>query len=311
MRIFPALIVTAGLIASLTACTTGTEAQSCDSSVASGDASSVITASGDFGSAPTINFPTPLVTKKLQRSELIEGSGAPVQDGDTALIKFTILDGTTGEVLQQGDYSSASASVTVGGSAIAAVSEGLKCTTLGSRVAIVSSATDAGQTGEGASTDSVVFIIDVDQVFPARASGTPQIPQSGMPSVVTAPDGTPGIVIPKQDAPEDLVSNVLIKGDGAVLKANDQVVVKFTGFVWSDSSVFNSTWTGGGDASFVALAASDTVTTGFVTGMIGQTVGSQVLIVVPAAEGYGDAGTTGVPGGSTLVYVVDILGVVK
>ena len=310
MRTLPVLIIAAGLIASLTSCSPGDSVQACDTSVVSGDASSVVTATGPFGSAPKIAFPTPLVTKKLQSTQLLAGSGEPLQSGQTALIKFSVLDGVTGDVLQQGDYSRATASVTIGGSAIAAVSQGLKCATLGSRVAIVSSAKDVGQTGAGASTDAVVFVIDVDQVFPARASGSPQIAQSGMPSVVTAPDGTPGIVIPKQDAPQTLTVNDLIKGDGAVLKADDQVLVKYTGFVWGDSSVFNSTWTKG-DATFMRLTASDTVTAGLVKGLVGQKVGSQVLIVAPPKDGYGDTGSSGVPAGSTLVYVVDVLGVVK
>ncbi|MFT6973529.1 MAG: FKBP-type peptidyl-prolyl cis-trans isomerase, partial [Pontimonas sp.] len=46
------------------------------------------------------------------------------------------------------------------------------------------------------------------------------------------------------------------------------------------------------------------------TALIGQTVGSQVLVSVPPTEGY-SPGTapSGVPPGATLVYVFDILGV--
>ncbi|HAJ16780.1 MAG TPA: hypothetical protein DCL57_01540, partial [Microbacterium sp.] len=39
-----------------------------------------------------------------------------------------------------------------------------------------------------------------------------------------------------------------------------------------------------------------------------QTVGSQVLVVVPPDQGYGDAGQGPIPGGATLVFVIDILG---
>jgi len=43
---------------------------------------------------------------------------------------------------------------------------------------------------------------------------------------------------------------------------------------------------------------------------VGQTVGSQVAIVVPPALGYPDGNQpAGVPDGSTLIYVFDILGV--
>ena len=44
-------------------------------------------------------------------------------------------------------------------------------------------------------------------------------------------------------------------------------------------------------------------------GLLGQTVGSRVLLVVPPDDGYGAAGNTGfgVRGSDTLVFVVDIL----
>jgi len=48
---------------------------------------------------------------------------------------------------------------------------------------------------------------------------------------------------------------------------------------------------------------------GFDKGIVGQTVGSRVLLVLPPAEGYGKAGNTqaGIKGTDTIVFVVDIL----
>ena len=43
-------------------------------------------------------------------------------------------------------------------------------------------------------------------------------------------------------------------------------------------------------------------------GLVGQTVGSRVLLVIPAEEGYGEQGSPpDIQGGDTLVFVVDIL----
>jgi peptidylprolyl isomerase len=305
------LLLTAGLVASLTSCAGSPFAPTCDNPAPAGGASDVVTATGAFDSQPTIDFPTPLVTKKLQRSELIPGTGRQLLDGDTAVIEFTILDGTTGEVVQQGDYDTGSVMITLGGSAIPAVSQGLRCATVGSRVAIVSSPKDAGQptAAEGGTDDTFVFVADIVDGYPAKAAGGAQIPQAGMPSVVTAPDGTPGVTIPKQDPPAGLAINVLQAGDGPVVEDGDRVVVKYSGFLWSDGSVFDSTWTKG-DAKVVELTASDTVAKGFVEAVAGEKVGSQVLVVAPPEDGFGDDGRTGVPGGSTIVYVIDILGIV-
>jgi peptidylprolyl isomerase len=42
--------------------------------------------------------------------------------------------------------------------------------------------------------------------------------------------------------------------------------------------------------------------------LVGQKVGSQIVVVIPADKGYGDAGSPpSIPGGATLVFVIDIL----
>ena len=49
------------------------------------------------------------------------------------------------------------------------------------------------------------------------------------------------------------------------------------------------------------------VIAGWDQGLIGKTVGSQVLLVVPSDLGYGYSGNGSIPGGATLIFVVDIL----
>ena len=309
VRTLPVLLLAAGIVASLSSCATAPFSQSCDSTVHSGDASDVVTATGKFGTVPTVNFPTPVVTKKLERSDLITGAGHALAAGDVAVIKYTLLNGTTGVVASQGDYTGPGQMLTLGTSPTPAVTVGLECATVGSRVAIATSAADAGQDPNKVS-DSFVFVIDVMKAFPGKAYGTPQIPQAGMPSVVTAPNGAPGITVPKETPPSSLRVNVLQEANGKKLAEGDPVVVKYTAILWSDSSVFDSTWTNG-QAKVVALTASTTVTKGFVRALVGQRIGSQVLIVIPPGDGFGSNGSSGVPSGSTLVYVVDILGLAK
>jgi peptidylprolyl isomerase len=41
--------------------------------------------------------------------------------------------------------------------------------------------------------------------------------------------------------------------------------------------------------------------------LTGVKVGSQVLLVVPPDMGYGEEGSGSIPGGSTLIFVVDLL----
>jgi len=307
VRTLPVLLLAVGVVASLASCATAPFSNACAPTVHSGDASEVISAQGDFGDQPVVDFPTPIKTSSLQRTELLPGDGAVLAEGDIAVIKFSVFNGDTGGLEAQGDYAAPGQMLTLGASANTAVSVGLQCATVGSRVAIVSSATDAGQ-DPAQYSNTFVFVIDVVKAFPAKAWGVPQIPQAGMPSVVTAPNGAPGVTVPREDPPTELTVNLLQEASGEKLKADDRVVMKYTAFLWSDSSVFDSTWTSG-QAKIIPLTESDSVTSGFVKGLVGQPVGSQVLIVVPPELGFGTAGSTGVPPDSTLIYVVDILGV--
>ena len=51
---------------------------------------------------------------------------------------------------------------------------------------------------------------------------------------------------------------------------------------------------------------------GWNKGLVGQTVGSRVLLVIPPSDAYGSAGQwqAGIKGTDTLVFVVDIIGAV-
>ena len=82
MRKVPALIATAGLVlATLTACSPGSAAADCTAPVRAGDASDLVSVTGDLGSAPTVDFPTPLKTDTTQRSEIIAGDGPGLVQG--------------------------------------------------------------------------------------------------------------------------------------------------------------------------------------------------------------------------------------
>ena len=102
-----------------------------------------------------------------------------------------------------------------------------------------------------------------------------------------------------------LVAQTLIKGSGAAVKPSDTVTVQYKGWLLGGdaSKPFDSSWSRGGPATF----SLSQVVKGWTNGLAGQTVGSQVLLVVPPSEGYGDTAQNGIPANSTLVFVVDIL----
>lgn len=317
MRRTTALIASIGIVAALTGCTASSATADCDAPFGSGDASAAVQATGEFGEQPDVTVPTPLNADGTQVSTIIEGSGDPLEKGQLVTIDYTLVNGADGSVLEASPYDGAStASFTVGGAGLVGLNEGLLCTQVGSRVAIAIAPEDGfGESSAqlGISTeDTLVLVADVQSASLARADGAAQPVPNGFPTVTLGTDGRPGLAKPSGDAPTELDIAQLKKGDGEVVEEGDQVVVNYTGWLWSDGSVFDSSWEKGSPVVFTAADGATTqggVISGFAKALIGQPVGSQVIAVIPPGEGYGDTAQGSIPAGSTLVFVADVLGI--
>jgi peptidylprolyl isomerase len=306
------LAAAALLLVSLTACSSGQDTD-CGKAAPTGRASNLIAAKGSVHGEPAATFPTPLRTSTTERTILDPGHGQPLQEGQAITANLSIYNGTTGQLLPRSAYGApeGTLSLTIGQTA-AGISQGLVCARPGAKVAIAVSPKD----GVNDKKTSLVVVVDVRKAFLQRADGAPQPHQPGLPKVVLAPGGAPGITVPKTKAPTKLQIADLKKGDGATVKRGDHVVVQYTGVLWKDGTVFDSTWTGKGATTLVAADASaggsgssGGVIAGFADAMIGAKVGSQVLAVVPPSKGYGAQGSGSIPANATLVFVVDILGI--
>jgi len=310
-----ALIATAGLVAvALSGCTPAPAAPE----ATSGQSSDAVVVSGDFGEKPRVKFPSPLAPEETQCTEVIAGDGERLQEGQQAMIGLAVYNGATGETLQEptGFGDEDQIPLVVSDSTLPGLKKALTCASVGSRVAVVVPPEDAfGDEGNAslsiAPDDSLVFVIDVQRAFPARAEGAPRLSRDGFPAVVLAPDGRPGITVPKSDPPKELQTEVLKQGSGEVVEEGDSVVVHYTGVLWDGNTVFDSSWKSGAPTTFVVSTGDDAqVIPGFANAIIGQQVGSQIGVIVPPSEGYGDQGNEQVPAGSTLFFVIDILGVI-
>ena len=117
----------------------------------------------------------------------------------------------------------------------------------------------------------------------------------------------PSLTFP-QDAPSgELEVVVLSRGDGALVEAGDDIEVHYLGQSWG-GGVFDNSYDRGESISFpIGVGA---VIAGWDEGLVGQQVGSRVLLSIPSHLGYGDRGVpqAGIRGGDTLVFVVDIVG---
>ena len=310
MRKAPVLLLSAGLLtAALTGCAPSA-ADACESTTPDGKASQLITVTGDFGSAPTVDIPTPLKAKQTERTVVTEGDGTVIDGDQLVKMSFALYNGTTGEAIEQAAYTDPA--VYLPSQLLPGMTESLQCATVGSRIAVAMPSADAfGADGAAAGLgedDSIIMVADITDAFLAKANGADRpIVEPGFPSVVTAADGTPGLTIPKSDPPTDLKVAVLKEGDGDEVTTSNSMVVHYTGVLWKERTVFDSSWEKGVPTVFTA----DAIVPGLATALVGQKVGSQVLVVIPPKLAYGDQASGAVPAGSTLVFVVDILGTIS
>jgi peptidylprolyl isomerase len=159
------------------------------------------------------------------------------------------------------------------------------------------------QAGDGSSVFLAMTVTSGTEVL-ERAEGTEVAPVEGLPVVTLDDTGKPSISFEGAVKPSALVAQPLIEGEGDVVEVGDSITIHYTGWLW-DGEQFDSSWDAGSPATFTLAEGS--LISGWVQGLAGQTVGSQVLLVIPPELGYGEAGSGTIPGGSTLVFVVDIL----
>ncbi len=139
-------------------------------------------------------------------------------------------------------------------------------------------------------------------------------PTAGVASGVTVTGdfgSTPTLTIPDTQAPAKLTEKTLGQGKGAAVAAGDTLVANYVGESWANKRVFDSSFSRGAPAGFVI--GKGQVIPGWDKTLVGQKLGSRVLLTIPPADGYGAGGNSqaGISGTDTLVFVVDLVAVYK
>ena len=299
------------LTASLTSCAPA-QSFAC-ASFSGGEQVDSISVSETLGQQPVVNFPSPLNAGAVQARVVVEGDGPVFTGRNFVEFEFAGYNGGSGQLIQQSSFDGAETpSGFFGPGQVPNFCEALAGAKEGSRVVAILPPEQA-HNGEGVPAlgvgpaDSFVFVIDLKRVFMERATGTSVAPEAGFPSVVTTTEGVPGVSIPNSSAPTELRVAQLIRGDGEIVQKGQLVTMHYSGFIWDSSEKFDSSWDSGQPAQFQMQDGA--LIEGFLSAVVGQPVGSQVIAIIPPALGYGDAGAGTIPPGATLVFVIDILGI--
>ncbi|MFC3996354.1 FKBP-type peptidyl-prolyl cis-trans isomerase [Nocardiopsis sediminis] len=281
------------------------------------------TVTGEVGEEPNVEFPD-IAPPGEQLSGVVHRGG----DGEGALVRsddMIVADIVDYQWTGEGEAEKTNSTYETGTPVLlelAQMNEDLTASLadqpLGSRVVFVFPAQDPAEAASmgqpsPAPGDSV-SVLDIRERFGrgdiVDGEQTTDGGEDGLPTAPDAGHDRPAISIPEDtDPPSDLESVQLIEGDGPEVEAEQQLVVQYTGVTWNDGEVFDSTWDRGGAPATFPIGAGQVIE-GWDEGLVGQKVGSRVMLVIPEDLAYGDAAAeSGSPEG-TLVFVVDILGAV-
>jgi peptidylprolyl isomerase len=107
--------------------------------------------------------------------------------------------------------------------------------------------------------------------------------------------------------PCGLVISDVVVGTGAEAVPGATVDVKYVGAFYETGEEFDSSWSRGADETLPVPLGAGRVIPGFEEGLTGMQVGGRRVVTIPSDLGYGPQGTGPIPGGATLVFVMDLV----
>ncbi len=159
--------------------------------------------------------------------------------------------------------------------------------------------------------DTVLFVMDLVEKVGTTPEGEEKPVAKWAPGITE--DGDAVTALDFADAPEpgeNLLVTKTIKGDGAVVEKGQTLYVNYLGQTYKGDEPFDESYSSGAPASFPIGVGQ--VIKGWDDALVGQTVGSRMILAIPPKLGYGPEGNkdAGIKGTDTLYFVVDILAAV-
>jgi len=269
--------------------------------------------SGDFSGQVTVEADWPLKADQTMSEVLIKGTGEAITSSDYVELSYTGFNARTGTMFDSSTYDGAPLYAPVNG-LVPGVTNSLAGKHVGDRVLMAVTGPDGYDSQGGIAQagiqvgDTLVFVMDILSAQLPGPQGDAVAPKAGLPTVTTDSNNTPTVHIPAGfQAPGSLVVQPLITGTGPKVAATDAITANYVEVNAATGAVLDTTY---GTTNTPQTGVLDVMIPGWQQGLVGQTVGSRVMLVVPPALAYpnGDQNATPtIPPGQTLVYIVDIL----
>lgn len=273
-----------------------------------------ISVKGGFGEKPTVTFKHPWAIDKTQSKVLHKGDGHEVLESGSVTVNYVGIDGRTGKTFDSSFASGNPISFPMQG-VIAGFKKGLVGKHAGDRVLIAMTGPDGYDSAGGNPQaginvgDSLVFVADITATTLPSAEGKENKPKPDLPTVAMKKD-KPTVTVPKSDPPTKTTVEPLITGTGAKIKKGDNITTRSVTTLWKNGKVVDDSWA-------KPFAPQKDPSTGAMipernkamqNAMVGQTVGSRLVMVFPPGSAYkNEDRTQGITPDDTVVMVVDIL----
>lgn len=253
---------------------------------------------------PEVTIPTPWGIDKTQSKVLREGGDQKLTADSTATLNYVGLNGRTGEIFDS-SYEQGTPATFPLQNVVPGFAEGLTGQSVGSRV-LIAMPSEAGYAQGNPSAgievgDSILFVVDIISANFDTAMGEDVAPAAGLPTV-TMTDDAPVLTIPDgATKPTELVVQPLIKGTGDPVTAESSIQAKYRSWEWDSGKLLEDSWR-------PQQEQLSKLVPGWRDGLVGQTVGSRVMLIVPPELAYPNGSPElELEPGKTLVYVIDLL----
>jgi peptidylprolyl isomerase len=291
----------------------------CGSAASPKDASGLqdrIQVSGKYGEKPTITIKAPLTVKKTTAWTTDEGKGDVVGAGATTILDLTIANARTGKTaISTHDSGQRPQEMKLGDQIFPALTSSLVGKNADTRVVVASTPDDAyGKAGAAQlgikGGDSLVMVADILSTDPTKILGGPTgatvEPPATAPKLQTSGSDLTGLDFTGLKKPTKFAVIQLREGTGPAIESPDRIAADYLGQVWGAKEPFNNTY--GKEPARFSIGLGGLIKA-WDQGLPGLKEGARVMLICPPGSAYGTTAQPHIPASSTLVFVIDVLGV--
>jgi peptidylprolyl isomerase len=264
--------------------------------------------------SPKVTVSKGFKVTKTTSKVLKKGGGDKLASGDAVKVNYVAVNGRTGKQFDSSFKSDKPLTLTLDKSAVLpGFVAGLTGKNIGSRVLVAIPPKDgfnAAQTSlDIKKSDTMVFLFDIVSKVPTEVTGTAKKLPADVPKLVLDADKHPSKFAKTSKTAEKVTkesAHVVIKGKGAKITEGQTLTAQYVGQVYPDGDVFDESWSSA--ARSFQVGAGQLIKC-WDDQLVGQTIGSRVVLVCPGDKAYGKQPPQGskIKKNDALIFAIDLL----